>query len=181
MGQPIPLELHHINGIKNDLRIENLQILCPNCHSKTDNFRGRNMNKKSTSPTRIIERRYLTEEEIEQRHQDKLKRRRISNSERKIYPLKEKECIVCGKTFKPKGKSTTFCSIDCYNKYRTSSSNRPSIIQLLLDFKELKSFLQVGKKYGVSDNAVVKWCKFYMIPYKKKELHKFIKELKNKL
>ena len=36
--QPIPLELHHINGINNDHRLINLQILCPNCHSQTENF-----------------------------------------------------------------------------------------------------------------------------------------------
>lgn len=45
MGEPIALELHHVNGIKDDLRIENLQILCPNCHAFTDNYRGRNINK----------------------------------------------------------------------------------------------------------------------------------------
>lgn len=45
MGEPIALELHHINGVKDDLRIENLQILCPNCHAFTDNYRGRNMNR----------------------------------------------------------------------------------------------------------------------------------------
>jgi hypothetical protein len=41
LGKPIALELHHINGIKDDLRIENLQILCPNCHAFTDNYRGK--------------------------------------------------------------------------------------------------------------------------------------------
>jgi len=43
MGKPISLELHHINGIKDDLRLENLQILCPNCHAFTDNYRGKNL------------------------------------------------------------------------------------------------------------------------------------------
>lgn len=44
-GKPIALELHHVNGVKDDLRIENLQILCPNCHAFTDNYRGRNISK----------------------------------------------------------------------------------------------------------------------------------------
>ena len=40
-GQDIPLEIHHINGNNTDNRIENLQLLCPNCHALTDNYRGR--------------------------------------------------------------------------------------------------------------------------------------------
>ncbi|MBO7435913.1 HNH endonuclease [bacterium] len=40
-GQPIPLEIHHINGINTDNRLENLQLLCPNCHALTNNYRGR--------------------------------------------------------------------------------------------------------------------------------------------
>lgn len=45
MREPIALELHHINGVKDDLRLENLQILCPNCHAFTDNYRGKNIGK----------------------------------------------------------------------------------------------------------------------------------------
>ena len=41
-GEPIPLELHHINGDNRDHRIENLQMLCPNCHALTETYRGRN-------------------------------------------------------------------------------------------------------------------------------------------
>lgn len=40
-GEEIPLELHHINGSHNDNRIENLQILCPNCHALTDSYSGK--------------------------------------------------------------------------------------------------------------------------------------------
>lgn len=40
--EPLSLALHHINGDRRDNRIVNLQLLCPNCHSQTDNFAGRN-------------------------------------------------------------------------------------------------------------------------------------------
>lgn len=41
-GQPIPLELDHINGVSNDHRVENLRLLCPNCHALTPTWKGRN-------------------------------------------------------------------------------------------------------------------------------------------
>lgn len=44
MGQIIPLELEHINGISTDNRLENLTLLCPNCHAQTPTYRGRNIN-----------------------------------------------------------------------------------------------------------------------------------------
>jgi DNA-binding CsgD family transcriptional regulator len=41
-GQPLSMALHHINGDRLDNRIENLELLCPNCHSQTDTYSGRN-------------------------------------------------------------------------------------------------------------------------------------------
>jgi len=41
----LPLELDHINGDSTDNRMDNLQILCPNCHSLQHTHRGRNLRK----------------------------------------------------------------------------------------------------------------------------------------
>lgn len=55
LGKPIKLELHHINGIRDDLRIENLKVLCPNCHSYTDNYRGKNIGMSAQGETLEVE------------------------------------------------------------------------------------------------------------------------------
>lgn len=39
---PLSLHLDHINGINNDHRRENLRFLCPNCHSQTSTYAGKN-------------------------------------------------------------------------------------------------------------------------------------------
>src|SRR5262249_5724099 len=41
-GRPIPLELEHKNGDRSDNRLENLTLLCPNCHAFTPTYRGKN-------------------------------------------------------------------------------------------------------------------------------------------
>ena len=45
----LSLQLDHVNGIYNDNRIENLRFLCPNCHSQTDSYAGKNIIGKSNS------------------------------------------------------------------------------------------------------------------------------------
>lgn len=147
-GEPIPLQLHHINGNRTDNRLENLQLLCPNCHTLTDNYCGKKLKKE------------------------------------------EKHCIVCGKKI---SRNSTYCS-SCFNKHikekskngfikDTFKNNQNKIIkyptkeELINDFKEFGSFIGVGKKYGISDKAVVKWCEKYNLPLHSLEMRKYLREL----
>lgn len=47
MSNPVPLELHHRNGVRTDNSLDNLELLCPNCHAFTDNYRAKNIKKLS--------------------------------------------------------------------------------------------------------------------------------------
>lgn len=125
LGNPIVCQLHHIDGNNQNNNLENLQILCPNCHSQTENYCGSaNVNKT------------------------------------KYY------CKDCGKEI---NKGSVYCTI-CSHKHTRKVKDRPSKEKLLQDFKELKSFVKIGTKYGVSDNAIRKWFIQVGLPSKSKEL-----------
>ena len=167
-GYSDKIELHHINGNPYDNRLENLQILCPNCHSKTPNFRGSNIKERihnSGFETIITE-----EEHIKRQQQKKENRRKTPYIEKQV-----KFCLFCGKELKGKQYRNRYCSVECYRE--DNKGQRPTFIQLLNDFKELKSFLQVGYKYNVSDNSVRKWCKLYGLPIHTKEIMEIIKNM----
>lgn len=161
------LELHHINGNHQDNRLENLQILCANCHRKTDNFRGKGIRAHKAASDWFI-----SDEEAEQRHQIKLEKRRVPKNLRKVIPIPSKICPSCGKEFKPSNRKQEYCSQECYHN---KNDNRPDIISLLKAFKEYNNFVKVGTYFGVTDNAVRKWCKLYKLPIHSKELQQILK------
>lgn len=159
-NKPICLELDHKSGINTDNRIENLQILCPNCHSQTDNFRGKNKlsalsekkdveyRKFRESLTANPEPSLVFEEGAETLH---------GTSKVKIPKIKG-NCTICNKELIKKMK---YCSYECLNIAR--SVKIPNYQDLIEAFKEHKNFLQVGKHFNVSDNSIRKWCIRYGI------------------
>lgn len=79
---------------------------------------------------------------------------------------KPRTCIVCDKTFYDKRKT---CSDECLQKYKIQSRKElPVTKDELQDLVSTKSMLQIGKQFGVSDNAIRKWCKKYGIESKRK-------------
>ena len=56
-GETIVLDLDHINGNNCDNRLENLRYLCPNCHSQTNTYKGRN---KNSGKTKVSDQKLLT-------------------------------------------------------------------------------------------------------------------------
>jgi hypothetical protein len=145
MNKQIPLELNHINGDNLDNRIENLEILCCNCHAQTDNWRGKNKNKSSKLSMGLDN--YNNYKDLI------IKKEKVK---------KEKpNCARCGNKCL-KG-SYKYCSQECYKEDIKEFKKVPKVPELLEAFKIYKNFLQVGKFFNVSDNAVRKWCKNYGI------------------
>ena len=139
LNKNLSLHLDHINGDNTDNRIENLRLLCPNCHSQTETYCRRkgsipdvDGNKKPGRP---------------------------------MHPEFKKYCEGCGVQLKRR--ESKVC-LNCYNTRRNEFQDKgpsqktkidwPSNEELLAMLKE-SNYTQVAKKLGVSDNAIRKHLK----------------------
>ena len=150
-GQPIPLELHHIDGNHYNNELDNLQILCPNCHALQPNNSGKSTNKE------------ILKEKLD----------RLSSKETAVK--KEFFCPDCGAVVSAKGLRCKSCASKINNFKMRKVENRPSREQLKEEIRN-NSFLALGKKYEVSDNAIRKWCKAYNLPSTKREINSYSDE-----
>lgn len=144
LGRPITLELHHINGDHNDNRLENLQLLCPNCHSCTDTYRAKNKIRygKNEKENIIL----LNEKDLE-------------NNKKPIIEKPKRYCLKCGKELNRR--QTNFCSNECSTSFYSKKPDKETLINILEDNNY--NLTKTGKIFDVSANAVKKWCKSYCI------------------
>lgn len=134
-GGVMALILDHINGAPDDNRLENLRVVCPNCAATFDTHCGR---KNRTRSARAV-------------------------------------CGICGQGFFRRKAKQRFCSKECGTRGGGEMNSaahfgvprperrkvqRPPYDQLIAELNAT-SYLAVGRKYGVSDNAVRKWVRQY--------------------
>src|SRR5688500_8291872 len=127
-GRPMGLILDHINGVRDDNRLENLRIVCPNCAATLDTHCGR--------------------------------KNRLERPER--------ACLRCGSIFRAKYPQQRYCSQACGVRYQRKGKPNPALRRIerpprdqLLREIAATSYSAVGRKYGVSDNAIRKWVRQY--------------------
>ena len=116
-GKPLTLQLDHINGVHNDNRLENLRILCPNCHTQTETWGGKKEKNHSV-------------------------------------------CLDCGDL--KKWNKGIRCN-DCSKKQvginqRKFEVTKEELEKLIAE----KPMTQIGKMFGVSDNAIRKRLKRFV-------------------
>lgn len=77
-----------------------------------------------------------------------------------------KRCAVCDTILFDTDK---YCSLECYHMAQRKVLDRPDLDQLGKDIVAMP-MTKVGKKYGVSDNAIRKWCTALGLPFKRTEI-----------
>lgn len=100
--KPLIMQLDHINGTSNDNRIENLRMICPNCHSQTETFCGKNKSKKFKKKEERKKNGGRTDSELFRNNSRKVER---PSKEELIESIKEKGFTGTGRSYNVNGNS----------------------------------------------------------------------------
>ena len=135
LENPIPLELHHVDGNKYNNLLINIQLLCPNCHAQTDNYRGKAKQRRKVC-----------------------KNKESATTKVSIKPEPTGVCLRCNS---PTYRKLKYCShVCCTTASRKVERPSKEELQALID---KHNWLQLSRMFGVSDNAIRKWAKQYGI------------------
>lgn len=133
-GIRLTLHLEHKNGNRNDNRLENLTVLCPNCHSQTLTY----CRSKLSLYDRIVNSKWW------------IKGLRCNKGYAKVS-----HCQICGNETTQKHYRCVVCC-DHARKFPNPTRERPSKEQLLENVRRV-GYCGTGRLHGVSDNTIRKW------------------------
>lgn len=151
----IPLELHHIDGNKYNNSLDNLQILCPNCHSLTSNWNGKNR--------KLILEKFIPDELILKEIpncQSISEVIRVTNLCETTVSRNRIKKLIEDNHLSLKRRQFSEKEIDAKLKQRKIPRPSPEELKQLVESKPTTT---IAKELGVSDKSIEKWCKFYNI------------------
>lgn len=147
-GKEITLQLDHINGMNDDHRLENLQLLCPNCHSQTNTFAGRNKGaytKIPSSENHCIDCNASI-------YKTSTRCNSCAGNARSTSSTTRSKCVDCKAHISRKA---TRCKSCAASHTQDTKINWPSCEKLVRMVKN-SNYSAVSRKLGVSDNAIRK-------------------------
>lgn len=179
-GKLLNLHLDHIDGDNKNNSLENLRFLCPNCHSQTDTYKGRNSNSYKLAKTTICFRckepsksgtfcrackPFISGNNIVHSIQEvisvsslpleealaKLSLEKENLKATRLYRISQNKFCECGNSKNRKAKK---CS-DCYDKTRVTKTTYPET-DVLLERVRSEGYEVLARELGVSGNAIRK-------------------------
>lgn len=176
LNQPINLQVHHIDGDKTNNELNNLQLLCLNCHSYTNNFGSKNnKHKQEISEEDFVQalknspsiRQALFKLNLSDAGANYTRARQLCQKYNIVFSTKKNQenyCQRCGKPICPDAKYCVSC-----NNFLSRKVERPDR-ETLKKLIRNTPFTTIALQYNVSDKAIVKWCKAENLPFRKKDI-----------
>ena len=151
-GKPLTLMLDHIDGCHENNELSNLRWVCPNCNSQlpTTGYHGRKYDKFGRP---IVTDRIPIVDEHAPENRNKIK------------------CPKCGRLMSRTAEMCKHCLDN--EKREKAEEDMPVTRNELKDLIRTKSFTAIGEQFGMSDNAIRKWCKRVALPISKKEIKSY--------
>lgn len=179
-NQSIPLEAHHIDGDRCNNTLENLLLLCPNCHTLTSNYGSKNNKHKEISDEELMIalqnsssiRQALFSLGLSDAGANYKRARNliINNPAQNILIDNHEHIYICEDCGKYISKNAKYCP-ECAAKHSriVERPTREELKQLIRS----TPFTKIGTKFGVTDNAIRKWCKAENLPSKVSEIKQY--------